>query len=155
AALGDAVVDVLARPEAKERMRRESRALVSSVFVEESRLGALPEFLGIDTTPAPVRSHAPDRRTLEGLLGADVYMAEEEIPVFAEIPGKSRGRCVEIGAAFGGSTALLLLTLPSASELHSVDPFVTDSMADFRASADGCVRNVVRALGSVGAPEAV
>jgi predicted O-methyltransferase YrrM len=154
-ALSDAVVDTLARPEVKERLRRESRALVSSAFVEKSRLGALPAFLGITTAPAPVRSHAPERSTLERLLGADVYMAEEEIPVFAEIARKSKGRCVEIGAAFGGSTALLLLNLPPGSELHSVDPFVTDSMVDFRASADVCVRNVVRAVGSVGASEAI
>ena len=146
--LAHEVVELLAHTAARDELRRASLALVSSAFVGEPRWPALAKFLDLPTSPASidVPSEIPSREALETALGDPVYMGVDEVPAFVGLTRNSRGTFVEIGAAYGGSTALLLENLPDGSTAVSVDPFVPDSMNGFRASRDRCVRNVVRAV---------
>lgn len=150
--LADAVVDVLSDARAKEQLRRASISLVSAAFVGEPRWPDVAVFLDLPsaTVEAETATTPPSREVLEAALGDPVYMAVEEIPAFAELARRAQGTSVEIGAAYGGSTALLLTSLPRGSELVSVDPFVPDSMSGFQATRDRCLRNVVRAVARLG-----
>lgn len=152
--LANLVADVLSDGEVKERCRAASLSIASRAFVAEPRWPCVARFLELPDTATPPASPpaAPSREELEAALGDPVYMAVEEIPAFARLAQRSRSTCVEIGAAYGGSTALLLTNVPPRVDVVSVDPFVPDSMSGFRAGRDRCVRNVVRAVGRLRDP---
>jgi hypothetical protein len=151
-ALAQVAADVLLDDDLKERLRAASSAMVSTAFVGEPRWPAVAAFLELPPTTdrAEGAAIAPTREVLEAALGDPVYMGVAEIPVFAELARQARGTFVEIGAAYGASTALLLVNLPPRSNVVSIDPFVADSMSGFQASRDRCARNVVRAVSLLG-----
>lgn len=62
---------------------------------------------------------------------------------------------VEIGSAFGASSSILLAHCPPTARVHSIDPFVQDSMEPFRATEEQCARNVASVLQAVGRLDAM
>jgi hypothetical protein len=86
------------------------------------------------------------------LLGGRAYIHPTEIPVQKKYAEAANGPIVEIGAAFGAS-ALLYLSASHNNPVHSIDPFIKDSMADFCASEESCRNNVMRGLKWLGKSE--
>ncbi len=90
------------------------------------------------------------KAALEAALGKPAYIAEEEIEPLcrhaAQVPAD--GTVVEIGAAWGASAALLLLSAPEPVKVWSVDPFVPHE--GWQASRAGCREAVKRVLRRVG-----
>jgi predicted O-methyltransferase YrrM len=154
--LAKLVADVLSDDAVKEKLRLGSSSMVSAAFVAEPRWEEVSQFLELPDTARPhAATHdTPNRDELEAVLGDPVYMAVEEIPAFTQLARRSRSTCVEIGAAYGGSTALMLTSAAPDVEVVSIDPFVPDSMNGFRAGRDRCIRNVVRAVGRLSDPSA-
>lgn len=155
--LAEVVADVQADVDGKEELREASISLASTAFVGDLRWPEVAGFLDLPlaTVSPDGPASVPSREELESVLGDPVYMAIDEMPAFARLARQARGTVVEIGAAYGGSTALLLTNLPPGTNAVSVDPFVPDSMSGFRASRDRCLRNVVRAVTLLGNPSAV
>jgi predicted O-methyltransferase YrrM len=86
---------------------------------------------------------------LEELLGGSAYLTDEEVMALRRYAERARHTVVEIGAAFGASTSLLVSSVPDGTRVHSLDPFVIDSMGTWSASEATCRANVSRFLHTV------
>jgi predicted O-methyltransferase YrrM len=150
------VVRVLRDTSLKERLRQQGLALVKAVFSPETCWPALRDFLGLREPAHRVQLNvaAMPRQRIEELLGATAYIGEEEIAVLGRY-ARASTRLLEIGAAYGSSSFILLATSPAQARVWSVDPFVQDSKGRFCATARSCYANVVRALDGAGWPHAV
>lgn len=84
------------------------------------------------------------------LLGADVYLVDAEVQALSRYASTCDGTIVEIGCAWGGSTSVLLSSAPPSARLHSIDPFVVDSMDTWAASEFACSRNVATFMARLG-----
>ena len=122
-------VRLLRDPDRKERLRRQGTALAKSTFTPETCWPPVREFLGLAEPPhlAPLDVATLSRPEIERLLGAQAFIAVDEISVFVRYAAAST-RLLEIGAAYGASSFLLLATSPAAAKVWSVDPFTGDSM---------------------------
>jgi len=78
-----------------------------------------------------------------------VFLDNKEIPALYSY-GRKAKNLVEIGAAFGGSTSILLASIPKTANLTSIDPFVEDSMGPWSANEARCRQSVARLLRAVG-----
>ena len=83
------------------------------------------------------------------LLGRKFWLEESEVPWLYDKAGGAEGMIVEIGAAYGGSSALWLLGKRPGVRVVSVDAFVEDPSTHFRASAAECLTAVRRAVGEI------
>lgn len=86
------------------------------------------------------------RYELSLLTREDVYLADEEIAVLTRFAEEADKTIVEIGAAFGGSSSIFILHAGPRVTVHSIDPFITDSMSPFRATEERCFASVKRVL---------
>jgi methyltransferase family protein/glycosyl transferase family 1 len=163
-ALAGHLIRVMRDQDLKERIRRNSTILASQAFTSTTRWPAVRNFLELPILDggdcAPVRSGivteapgacAPTRSQLETALGSTAYIHDSEIPVLCAYAAGCSGNVVEIGSAFGASATLILANVPSSAKVHSVDPFVPDSMSHgIHASESICRANVQRALRMLG-----
>ncbi|HNY79296.1 MAG: FkbM family methyltransferase [Sedimentisphaerales bacterium] len=145
------VVRVLSDSNHKERLRQQGLALVRAMFSPETCWPFVRDFLGLRESSHHARLDVGTlpRDTIERLLGAPAYIGEEEIAVLSRYAHTST-RLLEIGAAYGSSSFLLLASSPARARVWSVDPFVQDSQGRFCASARACHDNVTRALEAAG-----
>lgn len=90
------------------------------------------------------------RRGLQVLLGAPALINDEEVVVLQKYAQLARETIVEIGAAYGGSALLFLLSKKKSAQVYSIDPFVQDSMGNFQATRKLCFSHVTRALTDTG-----
>lgn len=83
---------------------------------------------------------------LEAALGRPAYIAEEEIEPLCRYAAQTpeNGALVEIGAAWGASATLMLLSAPATAHVYSFDPFVPHE--GWQASITECHDAVRRAL---------
>ncbi len=88
-----------------------------------------------------------DKGGLLALIDGYPYIHHDEVTLFAEMARETKGTIVEIGAAFGASSAVFLLHSANGVRLHSIDPFIVDSMRPFQASEEKCKKNIQRILG--------
>jgi predicted O-methyltransferase YrrM len=86
---------------------------------------------------------------LEELLGGAAYLTDEEVMALRRYAERAGQTVVEIGAAFGASASLLVSSVPDGTRVHSIDPFVIDSVGTWSASESACRTNVSRFLHSV------
>ena len=93
------------------------------------------------------------RGELQTLMADRAYLHDLEVPCLARYAEQATGVIVEIGCAFGGSTALFLAHMAPTASVHSIDPFVRDSMRQFQASQRRCTRNVRDVLKRLGLEE--
>lgn len=93
------------------------------------------------------------RREAHVLLNSPVLLADAEVVALQAYAGKADAMIVEIGCAYGGSSLLFLLGKKDQTRLHSLDPFIMDSMDTFQATRDLCYTYVVKALADVGKAE--
>ncbi|MBI4160524.1 MAG: class I SAM-dependent methyltransferase [Candidatus Yanofskybacteria bacterium] len=91
-------------------------------------------------------SKVTSRRELQTLLGAPGLINDQEVSVLQKYASQAPSIIVEIGPAYGGSSLLFLLGKQLGTHLYSIDPFVTDSKGDFRATRELCYKYVSRAL---------
>jgi len=75
-----------------------------------------------------------------------VYLADPEIALLARYAKQADKTIVEIGAAFVASSSILALHAGPGVTVHSIDPFVMDSMGEFRATQERCSASVERVL---------
>lgn len=145
------VVRVLLDSDLKERLRWQGLALVKATFSPETCWPSVRDFLGLCESPHGNRLDvgALSRDAIEKLLGAPAYIGEDEIAVVSRY-ARGSTRLLEIGAAYGSSSLLLLAASPDRARVWSVDPFVQDSRGRFCASARACHDNVTRALEAAG-----
>lgn len=95
-------------------------------------------------------------RELTVLMKHDqAYPHDDEVPMLARYAQGADHVIVEIGSAFGGSTALVLAHKRPGTVMHSIDPFVVDSMADFQAIERQCRENVALVLKAAGRLQAL
>ncbi len=76
------------------------------------------------------------------LMNDRAYLHDDEVPLLAKYASQAEDTIVEIGSAFGGSPALLLVSKRPETIVHSIDPFIVDSMANFQATEEKCRENV-------------
>ena len=88
-----------------------------------------------------------NKKELDDVFPRDYWLNELEIPYLFRKAAEADGPIVEIGAAYGGSTTVLLLGKPRGVRVVSVDSFVGDSMGGFRATAVECRAAVRQAAG--------
>jgi MMP 1-O-methyltransferase len=86
---------------------------------------------------------------LEELLGGVAYLTDEEVMALRRYAAHAVHTVVEIGAAFGASSSLLVSSVPEGTRVYSLDPFVIDSMGTSSATEAVCRTNVSRFLHSV------
>jgi|SRR3989344_1729961 len=84
------------------------------------------------------------------LMKGHAYLHDLEVPFLAQYAKKAANTIVEIGCAFGASSAIFLAHANKNTTVHSIDPFVVDSMAPFQATKEKCARNVNHILSSLG-----
>jgi cephalosporin hydroxylase len=84
---------------------------------------------------------------LSAIFPRKFWLEESEVPWLYNKAGSAESLIVEIGAAYGGSAALWLLGKRAGVRVVSIDPFVTDSMEGFQASAKECRDAVYLAAG--------
>ena len=87
-----------------------------------------------------------DKKGLMTLMDGHAYIHDDEIALFADMARKAKGTIVEIGCAFGASSSIFLAHSAKGVNLHSIDPFVQDSMRPFQATQEICAKNVARIL---------
>ncbi len=98
-------------------------------------------------------SHIASAKKLSLVLGSRAYIHDLEIPVLSKYAGLSQETLVEIGAAFGASALLLCANASESLQIHSIDPFIKDSMGNFAATEKRCHDNVVHGLTLLGMKE--
>ncbi len=89
---------------------------------------------------------------LTAATGAPAWIDEAELPLLAHCAAQvpDAGHILEVGAAFGGSATLFLLFSAPQVRVTSVDAFVTDPDAGWRASALSCGQAVRHGLDAYG-----
>ena len=97
--------------------------------------------------------HISNIEELKYLLGSSVFLTSPEVRALARYAQLSNHAIVEIGSAFGASSSLLVANAPEHTIIHSIDPFITDSMGTFSSSYSKCRRNVRRVLNALGMTE--
>lgn len=80
------------------------------------------------------------------LMKGRAYLHNLELPLLARYAQTADDTIVEIGCAYGASSAVFLAHIPVGVTLHSIDPFIVDSMSTFQATKDVCLRNVRHVL---------
>ena len=93
------------------------------------------------------------RREVSLLLGSPVLLVDAEVVALQKYGQRAHSAIVEIGAAYGGSSLLFLLSKKEYTKVYSIDPFVVDSMDTFQATRELCYNHVVCALADVGKAE--
>lgn len=82
----------------------------------------------------------PDRLGLIDLLGQPAFLHDQDIPVLAwyaaQVP--EQGHIVEIGAAYGASAYVLLVSSKPTVQVRSIDPFVVDPIGNWQATDGKC-----------------
>lgn len=96
-----------------------------------------------------------DANELSTLMNERAFLHNEEVPLLSKYAHDVSGVIVEIGSAFGGSPALLLVNKKEETEVHSIDPFIVDSMANFQATEQKCRRNVEKVLSATKKSDAI
>lgn len=97
-----------------------------------------------------------NKSKLKGYLRSSIYIAEEEIPVFCHYVSLAKNILVDIGAGWGTSAFLMLISAPQDALVFSIDPFTGDTIKPWkRASEKMCGENVSRALAAVGKIDAL
>lgn len=92
---------------------------------------------------------------LNDLMQGHAYLHDLEVPSLARYAQNADRTIVEIGCAFGASSAIFLAHMRQGITLHSIDPFIVDSMGSFQATQEKCTRNVRRVLKALGCPEKI
>lgn len=87
-----------------------------------------------------------NKERLMTLMDGHPYIHDDEIILLATMTKKNIGPIVEIGCAFGASSSIFLLYGKEGVKLHSIDPFVRDSMGAFHANENLCRKNVLGTL---------
>jgi predicted O-methyltransferase YrrM len=87
-----------------------------------------------------------NRYELSLLMRDEIFLADSEIALLARYATQAEKTIVEIGAAFGASSSILALHSGPGVTVHSIDPFVTDSIGTFRATEERCSANVEQVL---------
>jgi len=72
-----------------------------------------------------------NRARLVAILDAPVLLQDAEIALLAKYAALAQSTVVEIGAAYGGSSLIMLAHLRKDAHLYSLDPFVQDSNLTF------------------------
>lgn len=96
-----------------------------------------------------------NKKQLEDLLKNNVYISNEEIPIFSYYASLAKNTLVEIGAGLGASAVLMLINTPSSALVHSIDSFAGDTERSFHVSEKLCRENVSQALNSMKEPNAI
>jgi len=86
-------------------------------------------------------------KELSAVFPRQYWLGEAEVPYLFRKAGCTDGPIVEIGAAYGGSTALFLLGKRPSVRVVSIDAFVEDPHTHFRASEHACRTAVRQAVG--------
>lgn len=84
------------------------------------------------------------------LMEGRAFLHDLEIPLLAKYAREAESMIVEIGCAFGASSAIFLAHVGEKTIVTSIDPFIVDSMATFQATKEKCIRNVTRILKALG-----
>lgn len=136
---------IIKNPKIMQSLQTNSISFIKSNFTEKTRWKLISNFLGLDLSS----NHdyiIENRHQLDILLNNPVYLASQEVRTLAKYARLSKNCIVEIGCAYGASTAVLLLNKPSQATLTSIDPFVPDSEGAFIASYEKCSQNIKRIL---------
>jgi len=94
-----------------------------------------------------------NRARLVAVLDAPVLLQDAEIALLARYAAGAKKTVVEIGAAYGGSSLIMLTHLQGGARLYSLDPFIQDSMGQFQATESTCRRCVKNAIVALGDPK--
>ena len=89
------------------------------------------------------------RTDFETYLGGPAFIIDCECETLGKYAEMATGPVIEIGTGFGGSTVVLLCHTPLSERVISIDPFVIDSMGEWRANASDCVAGVTRAVNAL------
>lgn len=95
----------------------------------------------------------PTHAELNVALGQPAFIDPLEIPVLCKYAAMAQNQMVEIGAAWGGSAVLTLLSMQRYAHLTSIDAFVPDSVGGWTASEAACRTAVEAALAKFGQSE--
>lgn len=123
------------------RIRRNSEFYADSHLSSEGRLSQVLKFLDLDQNQ---HYFAENLEELEYLIKAPVFLTSPEVRALASFAKKSTASIVEIGAAYGASSSILRSHAKMSIPVHSIDPFIQDSMGTFSASSSKCLKNVKR-----------
>lgn len=90
------------------------------------------------------------RLDFERTLRGPAYILDDEAECLSGYAQNARGNAIEIGCGYGGSTTVLLINMPLEYTVTSIDPFITDSMGNWKASEeetrDGVARSVMNLM---------
>lgn len=123
----------------KEALRTNSMMLAKSFFRSHNKLLPVNRFLGL----------GPNNVTMSDLSSIHekpVYLHSMEVPYLSRLARAANNCIVEIGAAFGGSTVVFLLSKPPGAKVYSIDPFVPDSRGGWSADIKQCRLAVEKSL---------
>ena len=84
------------------------------------------------------------------LMDGRAYLHDLELPLLARYAKRATSTIAEIGCAFGASSTIFLAHANEKATVHSIDPFIVDSMAPFQATKEKCIQNVRRVLCALG-----
>jgi len=158
--LWQAVKSLLENTHAKERLRAGGKNIAEGLFSERDKYKLVSSFLGLARRGGladDARAESAGGMTkeeLRSIFPRPFWLAEEEVPFLARAAGDASSAIVEIGCAYGGSTAVFLLNKKRGVWVYSVDPFVPDSKGGVQAAAQQCHDAVAQALLKKGRGEA-
>jgi predicted O-methyltransferase YrrM len=167
--MAELLIGVLRDPELKERIRMTSLDIMGRAFTSSSRWNSVRDFLELKevqygksqkvVSGITAGSHAiwkPKRAELQQIMDRTAYIHDDEIPILAGYASMVKGNIVEIGAGYGASTAILLMNANDRISVHSIDPFVRDSMSTgLHSSVEECRNCVKRVLLSLNKGDAL
>ncbi len=93
------------------------------------------------------------RTDFESYLRGPAYILDDEADCLTKYAKICKGDAVEIGTGFGGSTTVLLINVPLKYKITSIDPFIRDSMGNWKASEEEALDGVARAVKKLMDPE--
>ena len=158
--LWQAVKSLLENTQAKEQLRVGGKNIAEGLFSERDKYKLVSSFLGLahrgglaDDARAE-SAGGMTKEELRSIFPRPFWLAEEEVPFLARAAADASNAIVEIGCAYGGSTAVFLLNKKRGVQVYSVDPFVPDSKGGVQAAAQECHDAVAQALLKKGRGEA-
>lgn len=159
--LAEELIYLIQNPQKKEELRKNAQWICTHIFTKERMWPEFKHFLQLDDfsdneTSLTKDSLVLNRQELDLLLGAPAYLADEEIPLFKKYTPKAAETIVEIGAAYGASALLFLLSKQPLAKLYSIDVFTMDEETkppkggSKPPSYEMCVKNVEKGLSILG-----
>ena len=141
------IIEIINNKKFKEKIRKNGYEFIKNVFSENGKIKLLEKFLDLEKEEED--KYVANLDELKFVFKSAIFLTDSEVRSLQKYAKKTKGSILEIGAAYGASSSLLLAHSSENKKVFSIDPFIKDSEGLFKATANKCKKNVNRFLKNV------